>query len=226
MLSRLRRRGRAASRRKLEAELGYWRSTRETGGYLEQGAPYYEWAFTTHFGLDREFYRAKKLLDVGCGPRGSLEWADDAAERVGIDPLADEYARLQSRTHRMTYRAAPAEQIPFPDGHFDVVSTFNSLDHVDDLGAALREIARVARPGGTLLLVVDINHGPTINEPQRLEWTLVDRLLEDWNLAERRDLRRGSDNLLENLVAAEPFDHEADAGRPGVLSARLERRGL
>ncbi len=75
------------------------------------------------FGLPLELYDGKRVLDLGCGPRGSLEWAERAAERVGLDPLADEYQRLHSREHAMTYVAAPAEAIPFPDSHFDVVST-------------------------------------------------------------------------------------------------------
>ena len=100
---------------------------------LELSNAHYAWCFTDCFGLPLELYDGKRVLDVGCGPRGSLEWAERAAERVGLDPLADEYQRLHSREHAMTYVAAPAESIPFPDGHFDVVSTMNSLDHVDDL---------------------------------------------------------------------------------------------
>ena len=70
---------------KLAAELAWWRGARERLGDLEAGIPFYRWAFTEHFGLDPGFYRGKRLLDVGCGPRGSLEWADMAAERVGLD---------------------------------------------------------------------------------------------------------------------------------------------
>ena len=39
-----------------------------------------------YFNLDKSFYKNKRILDVGCGPRGSLEWDDMALERVGLDP--------------------------------------------------------------------------------------------------------------------------------------------
>jgi 2-polyprenyl-3-methyl-5-hydroxy-6-metoxy-1,4-benzoquinol methylase len=71
-------------------ELRYWRQRATTLTNNE----HYAYFFTEHFGIDREFYAGKRILDIGCGPRGSLEWADEAAERVGADPLADEYLKL------------------------------------------------------------------------------------------------------------------------------------
>lgn len=212
------------SRRKHRAELAFWRA-RSAEAPLESGAPWYEWTFVEHFGLSRGFYAGKRLLDVGCGPRGSLEWAGDAAERVGADPLAERYRQLHRAPHAMDYVAAGAEALPFPNGHFDVVSCFNALDHVDDVDRAIAEMGRVAAPGATLLLLVDIDHEPTPTEPHRLGWDLLDRFAGTWAVAERRDLERPSDNLLANLQAARPFDHERRDGRAGVLSARLLRSG-
>jgi SAM-dependent methyltransferase len=221
-----RRRAAARPDAKHTSELAFWQERRAAQGELEVGVPFYRWQFTEHFGLDLGFYRGKRLLDIGCGPRGSLEWADEAAERVGLDPLADDYAKLRSRPHKTTYVATGAERIPFPDAHFEVISTINSLDHVDDVDAALKEIARVARPGATLLLLVDINHEPTPTEPHEMTWELVDRLAGDWELAERRDYERPSDNLYDNLQAALPYDHSDPRRRPAVLSARFTRRGV
>jgi len=207
-------------------ELAYWRDRKDAHGDLEQSNAHYRWAFTDHFALPLDFYDGKRLLDVGCGPRGSLEWAGRAAERVGLDPLAREYQRLHSRKHAMTYVAASMEAIPFPDAHFDVVSSFNSLDHVDDLGKAISELTRVARPGGVLLLLTDVGHAPTPTEPQAYGWQILDRLLRHWRLIERRDFERPGDNMLDNLRAGTPFDHDDPRRRPGVLSARLERRSV
>ena len=207
-------------------ELAYWRERKAAHGDLEQSNAHYRWAFTEYFGLPLEFYDGKRVLDVGCGPRGSLEWADRAAERVGLDPLADEYKRLHSSQHSMAYVAAGMEAIPFPDAHFDVVSSFNSLDHVDDLDAAIAELTRVTKPGGLLLLLTDVGHEPTPTEPQSYSWDVLDCFNHHWRLLERRDYERPGDNMLDNLLGGSAFDHGDPRPRPGLLSARLERRAV
>ena len=210
---------------KLSSELAYWRRRREHQGDLEDGAEHYAYYFLEHWGLPAEFFAGKRMLDVGCGPRGSLEWATQAAERVGLDPLADEYRKLHRRRHAMDYVAGDAERMPFADGQFDVISSINSLDHVDDLDAALSEIARVAAPGGTLLLLSDLGHEPTPMEPQTFGWEIVERLGADWQLQQRRDFERPSDNMYDNLRGGPPaFDHGDPLPRPGILSARVTRR--
>ena len=151
---------------KSDAELAYWQERKAEEGTLQ--ASHYERFYTGHFELAREFFAGKRLLDIGCGPRGSLEWADMAAERVGLDPLVDNYRHLGIDRHAMSYVSAGAEAMPFADGHFDVVSAFNALDHVDDLDAVIAEITRVTRTGGSLLLIVEIGHAPTPTEPQTL----------------------------------------------------------
>jgi SAM-dependent methyltransferase len=152
-------------------EWAYWKSQQLEHGELEND--WYEWLFTTQFGLSREFYRGKRILDVGCGPAGSLEWADVALERVGLDPLVRQYRSLGIDRHVMRYVEAGAEAMPFDDGHFDVVSLINSLDHVDDVKAAIAEIVRVVRPNGVILLIVEIHSTPTIAEPQTLSWEIA-----------------------------------------------------
>src|SRR3954453_15117882 len=209
---------------KEDAELAYWRERRDEQGPLETGAPLYRRVFVDHFGLDESFYEGKRLLDIGCGPRGSLTWAGGALERVGLDPLVSKYRELQQGDHGMSYVEAGAESIPYPDGHFDVVSTINSLDHVEDVDRAIVEITRVARHGGALLLLVDVGHEPTPTEPHELDWDLLDRFGGTWQVVDRRDYERPSDNLNSNLEAGIAFDHANTQRRPGVLSARLERR--
>src|SRR3954468_20042683 len=105
-------------------ELAFWRARMDDeGGRLENR--HYEHFFTTWFGLDRDFYVGRRVLDVGCGPRGSLEWATMAARRAGLDPLADAYrSELGASERAMEYLAAGAEAIPAPDDAFDVVTSF------------------------------------------------------------------------------------------------------
>ena len=91
-----------------DGELEYWSAQKESEGDLRN--TWFEGFYASHFGLTRGDYTDKRVLDIGCGPRGSLEWATTAAERVGVDPLADDYLALGAADHAMTYVAAPAER--------------------------------------------------------------------------------------------------------------------
>lgn len=204
---------------KRSAELRYWRKRSALEGELNANNGHYREFFTEHFGLTDADYDGARVLDIGCGPRGSLEWADNAAERVGLDHLVNDYRELGIDSHAMTYADAKAENIPFPDGYFDVVSSFNSLDHVDDVEVAIGEITRVTRLGGSFLLIVEVNHPPTISEPHRLPWDLLTRF-DGWEIA--RERRRPME--IGRIYTAINSDEEADPDRPGVLGARLIRR--
>ena len=201
-------------RRKRRAELAYWSDRAREEGELLNG--WYETAFTRHFALDRAFYAGKRILDVGCGPRGSLEWAHDAAERVGADPLAAEYERLNGGRHAMRYVQARAEALPFADGSFDVVSSFNSLDHVEDVDAVLAQLRRVLAPGGTLLLLVETGRPPTVTEPNELDTGIVERV--GLQCVDARHYRQTTGGLYLDLDAGIPWDD----GK-GWLAARFLR---
>jgi ubiquinone/menaquinone biosynthesis C-methylase UbiE len=199
-------------------EYAYWRSRQIEEKELVNS--FYERLFTRSVGLTYESYRGKRILDVGCGPRGSLEWATHAAERVGIDVLAERYRRFGTDRHAMRYVEAGAEDMPFDDGYFDVVTSFNSLDHVVDVRRSLREMARVLAPGGTMVLVVDIHRRPTVAEPQVLPWGLATWLDPALEVVEERHLEKRSGRLAEQMQ----FDHEDPADRYGVLLLKAVKR--
>jgi len=149
-------------------EMDFWKERyKEEGGRLKND--HYKWLYVDYWGFEESFYEGKRVLDIGCGPRGSLEWADMAAERVGLDSLVDRYRELGIEHHKMSYCASPIESAPFPDGHFDVVASINSLDHVDDADLAIKSIARLTKPGGTFLLMVEVLHDPNVCEPHRFD---------------------------------------------------------
>ena len=133
-----------------------------------------------------DFYRGKKVLDISYVPRGSLEWAIATGLRIGIDPLAAEYWHLGTGQHAMHYVACLAENLPFPAASFDIVCSFNSLDHVDDLGEVIQEIGRVTTAGGLFLLLTDIHEQPTVMEPSAFSWEVVNRFLPAFTLVESK----------------------------------------
>ncbi|MGH1569592.1 class I SAM-dependent methyltransferase [Methylobacterium sp. P31] len=201
-------------------ELAFWRKTlwKAKGSFYNAHLiPFY----TSFFGLDEAFYTGKRVLDVGCGPVGSLEWATGALERVGLDPLANSYVKLNRGLHKMSYVAAPSENIPFPDGRFDIVTMFNALDHVEDVDQTIRELARVCAPGGTILLIVEINHPPTVTEPHWIDMDVVDKF-QGFTIARREVFGiRDDHNVYASLAERHPFP---GADKPGILCVRLTKK--
>jgi SAM-dependent methyltransferase len=198
------------------AELAFWRGRLEAEG--EFGNQHYARFYTESFGLTRHEYAGKRILDVGCGPRGSLEWADEALERVGLDPLVDEYKDLGIDRHAMSYVAAGAEAMPFPDAYFDVVTSLNALDHVDDVDGAVAEMTRVAKRGAIGLLLVEVGHPPTPTEPQSLHWNVLERFT-GWRVEdERRVAIDDEHDVYRSWEAQQPW-----RSGPGLLGATLRR---
>jgi ubiquinone/menaquinone biosynthesis C-methylase UbiE len=84
----------------------------------------------------------RRVLDVGCGDRPYERLLGSAAEIVGFDmpenPRADLHGTIDA--------------IPVEDASFDVVLCLQVLEHVPDPAAAVRELRRVVKPGGRVLL--------------------------------------------------------------------------
>ena len=183
---------------------------------------HYEEFFTRYFGFSHEDYRGKRVMDVGCGPRGSLEWASMVKERVGLDTLADKYVKLEGKYHEMTYVNAGCEAIPFGDDHFDFVSSFNSLDHVDDLDGSISEVVRVIKPGGYFLLIADIHSYPTICEPSAFDWDVVNKFKEKMEV--RSEHHYEGNLMYKSIRKGVEFDHSNKQDRYGVITALLQKK--
>ena len=70
---------------KNKSELGFWNTRDEARRKVPYKNDHYKPFYTDFFGIDYSFYENKNILDIGCGPRGSLEWADNTKNRIGID---------------------------------------------------------------------------------------------------------------------------------------------
>lgn len=206
-------------------ELGFWEMKKRQEGTLSHD--HYQHFYIEHFGFAQEDFCKKNILDVGCGPRGSLEWANMCQERVGLDPLARYYERLGTSSHHMRYVSAPAEAIPFGDGHFDFVYSFNSLDHVDHLETTIDEIIRVLKPGGYFLLLTDVNHHPTPTEPISFSWDITEAFTRR-GLRQIRETRfeRVTEGLYQSIHANSPYREQDLTPRYGVLSAAFTKPSL
>lgn len=204
-------------------EFKFWKK-KAAKGPLKNKA--YRDLFNVAFGINTDFYENKKVLDIGCGPRGTLEWADMASERIGLDPLVNSYKKLGIDRHKMKYIKAYSENIPFEDGYFDIVTSINSLDHVDDLDKTIDEIVRVTSPEGHFLLMVEVNHKPTKCEPISFSWDVVDKFLPKMKLMEKKCLEDVANGImLLNVQKNVEYDHCNSEYRKGILIAKFIKVG-
>jgi SAM-dependent methyltransferase len=97
--------------------------------------------------------KSPNILDVGCGTGANLEMLSQfgTAEGVDVSPEALSFCRERGLNN---VRLGQAEQLPYPDNSFDIVTGLDVVEHLDDDVAGLREMARVLRPGGYALLFV------------------------------------------------------------------------
>jgi ubiquinone/menaquinone biosynthesis C-methylase UbiE len=98
-----------------------------------------------------EFATGGRVLEAGCGTGRLLNrLAPVAVQAVGADLSRGMLGTARGRG--LAVVQADLGALPFPDGAFDLVYSFKVLAHVPHIEDALRELARVVRPGGRLLL--------------------------------------------------------------------------
>ena len=101
------------------------------------------------------YCRNRVVLDAGCGVGyGTAHLAREATRVVGVD--VDEetitYARTRYGGANVEFLVADVLALPFDADAFDVACSFEIVEHVPDAERFVRELARVLRPGGTLVL--------------------------------------------------------------------------
>jgi ubiquinone/menaquinone biosynthesis C-methylase UbiE len=113
------------------------------GRYSKQLGP----LFADFAGIDAD----TRVLDVGAGT-GALtaEIVRRGADVAATDPSAPFARALHERFPDLQVHPAPAEELPWPDGSFDIAAAQLVVTFMDDAPAGIQEMRRVVRDGGTV----------------------------------------------------------------------------
>jgi SAM-dependent methyltransferase len=109
------------------------------------------WGFETSIG--------KRLLDIGCGPGWlTVTYAAAGAEVSAIDLTAAAVRITQTvlvtKSLKADVQVGNAEQLPFPDAHFDIVVSSGVMHHTPEVNKCFSEALRVTKPGGQGLITL------------------------------------------------------------------------
>ncbi|MFB9067150.1 class I SAM-dependent methyltransferase [Pseudofulvimonas gallinarii] len=129
-------------------EDAYWNSL---GGYVIYLMHIASYRFA------RDYCAGKRVLDLGCGSgygAASLAGTAESIVAVDISREAIEFASERYRAPNLSFRQIHAgSALPFADETFDVVLSFQVIEHVADEAGYLREARRVLKPGGHMIIV-------------------------------------------------------------------------
>lgn len=110
----------------------------------------------------REVIAGCRLLDIGCGDGyGSYYLAQHAANVTAIDIAPEVIAQAQERYRHPTlaFRVMDCTRLGFSTGHFDVITSFEMIEHVERVDDFLQETARVLAPNGTFFVSTPNKYG-------------------------------------------------------------------
>ena len=106
--------------------------------------------------MAKPFCKGKKVLDAACGAGyGSYllkSWGADTVHGLDIDEVTIETAKQIFKSPNLFYAACNIEQLPFENNEFDVVVSLETIEHLDDPEQFLKEIKRVLKPDGVVIL--------------------------------------------------------------------------
>lgn len=179
-----------------------------------------------------------RVLEVGVGTGASLRAYPEHCEVVGIDLAPEMLAHAERKIRDNGWRHIRLQQmdamdLQFPDSSFDYVMAFHVISVVPDARKVMREIERVCRPGGQ---VVIINHfrsrNPVLAElDRRLEpitrhcgWHTLDQdaVLADGWLQVQRSWKMSKHSLFTIVVAVNGKPRTAAAMRPVAQDSSAE----
>lgn len=108
-----------------------------------------------------QFTEGKVVLDCACGSGYGTEILTEGSLQVvgaDTDPAIIRYAQDHYQNERNRFEVFSATQIPYPDGYFDVVVSFDTIEHVEGAEAMLREFRRVTKANGQIIISTPVNY--------------------------------------------------------------------
>lgn len=105
--------------------------------------------------LAQRHVAGKRVLDAASGEGyGASLLAGKAASVVGVDvsPEATAHATAKYASKKLRFVTASVAQMPLPDASFDVIVSFETIEHMTEHEAFMREIDRLLAPGGLLII--------------------------------------------------------------------------
>ena len=171
-----------------EAHAGWWQDGFTEGAdpeYVEQILPIAVDLLAGH----------RRVLDIGTGEGQVARLAvDGGAELVaGIDPTAAQVVEAARRGGGPVYVRSGADALPFPDACFDAAVACLVFEHIEEVDAAIGEVARVLAPGGRFAFF--LNHpllqtpgsgwiDDHVLDPPEQYWRIGPYLVEDQSIEE------------------------------------------
>ena len=138
------------------------------------------------------------ILDAGCGTGVfTIDILERGAQVTGLDISAPMLAAAERKLKRYPFTAVKGDMLalPFPDDSFDKVVSVTALEFIEDAGTAVKELFRVTRPGGRVVVATLNSLGP---------WA-----------AQRRASRE--ETVLADAVFRSPDDLRVLSPRPGTV---------
>ncbi|MEA2363950.1 MAG: hypothetical protein QOD71_3095 [Thermoleophilaceae bacterium] len=157
----------------------------------------------------------RRVLDVasGEGYGSAILKAAGARSVVGadVDPKAVEHARAR---YGADFEVADVSALPFEDGAFDLVVSFETIEHVPDPPRALSELARVLAQDGTLLISTPNKHEYLVDN----EFHTIEYSHDEFASMLRERFGQVQVLLQHNWLASAVFDEREAADRDGERS--------
>ena len=142
-------------------ELDWWEETHPTMEELYASTGYKQTDAFFNFQIDKEYFRGKNVLDIGCGAISVLKDVP-ARKLVAVDPLMHQFEKIFpfKREEHGIYMNCKGEYIPIINRTFDLIWCINTIDHCDNPKQVAFEISRTIKYGGELFLMVNIMPEP------------------------------------------------------------------